>query len=146
MTTSETTEIIKYRGVDDTYLKTALRRMKRDKAAVAGTIIILTLLLAAVSAPWLTTYDPVRQNYNELLMPPSLKHPLGTDQYGRDLLTRILYGCRYAIIIGVGVLAIQFLVGVTLGLLAGYYGGFVEMLIMRITDVMLAIPSVVFWG
>jgi peptide/nickel transport system permease protein len=143
MTTSETTEIIKYRGVDDTYLKTAWRRMKRNKAAVAGTLIIGLLLIVALLAPWLTSYDPVRQNYNELLLPPSPAHPLGTDQYGRDLLTRILYGCRYAIIIGVGVVGIQFLVGVTLGLIAGYYGGLLEMLIMRITDVMLSIPSVV---
>jgi peptide/nickel transport system permease protein len=143
MTTSETTAIIKYRGVADTYLKTALRRMKRDKAALAGILIIGMLLIAALFAPWLTTYDPVRQNYDELLRPPSPAHPLGTDQYGRDLLTRILYGCRYAIIIGVGVVGIQFLVGVTLGLIAGFYGGLLEMLIMRITDVMLSIPSVV---
>jgi len=117
--------------------------MKRDKAALAGTFIIGVLVLVALLAPWLTDYDPVRQNYEELLMPPSFEHPLGTDQYGRDLLTRIIFGCRYAIIIGIGVVSIQLLVGVFLGLVAGYYGGLLEMLIMRLTDVMLSIPSVV---
>jgi peptide/nickel transport system permease protein len=110
---------------------------------MAGTVIIGALLLVALFAPWITSYDPVRQNYDELLQPPSLDHPLGTDQYGRDLLTRIIFGCRYAVIIGVGVVCIQLLIGVTLGLAAGYYGGMLEMLIMRLTDVMLSIPSVV---
>ena len=88
-------------------------------------------------------YDPAKQNYEELLLPPSVHNPLGTDQYGRDMLTRILYGCRYAILIGVAVVAIQLAVGVSLGLTAGFYGGMTESIIMRFTDVMLAIPGVV---
>jgi peptide/nickel transport system permease protein len=143
MKTTRAKNTPKLRPAEDTYLKAAFRRMKRDKAAMAGTVIIGMLILVAIFAPWLTAYDPVRQNYNELLMPPSPEHPLGTDQYGRDLLTRIIFGCRYAIVIGVGVVCIQLLVGVTLGLLAGFYGGILEMLIMRLTDVMLSIPSVV---
>jgi len=90
-----------------------------------------------------TPYDPVKQNLGEMLSAPSFKHPLGTDRYGRDVLTRILYGCQYALIIGVGVVAIQLFVGVTLGLTAGYYGGFIESVIMRFTDVFLSIPSIV---
>lgn len=143
MNIAEANDTPKLKIADDTYLKAAFRRMKRDKAAMAGTVIIGALILVAILAPWLTSYDPVRQNYDELLMPPSLEHPLGTDQYGRDLLTRILFGCRYAIIIGVGVVCIQLVIGVILGLAAGYYGGMLEMLIMRLTDVMLSIPSVV---
>jgi peptide/nickel transport system permease protein len=143
MNIADTNETPKLRLSEDTYLKAAFRRMKRDKAAMAGTVIIGALVLVAIFAPWITSYDPVRQNYDELLLPPSLEHPLGTDQYGRDLLTRIIFGCRYAIIIGVGVVCIQILVGMTLGLAAGYYGGILEMLIMRLTDVMLSIPSVV---
>jgi len=127
----------------DTYLRTALRRLKRDKAAIVGCIIIFALLILAILAPLITPYDPVKQSYDELLLPPSFSHPLGTDQYGRDLLTRVIFGCRYALLIGVGVVAIQLVVGVTLGLVAGYYGGFIESIIMRLTDVMLAIPSVV---
>lgn len=127
----------------DTHFRAAVRRMKRDKAALAGTVIIGILVVVALAAPLITGYDPMKQSYDELLLPPSWAHPLGTDQYGRDLLTRIVYGCRYALIIGVGVVTIQFLVGVTLGLIAGFYGGYIESAIMRLTDVMLSIPSVV---
>jgi peptide/nickel transport system permease protein len=127
----------------ETYLRTAFRRMRRDKSGLAGAAIILILILSAFLAPVLTPYGPVKQNLGEMLSAPSFKHPLGTDRYGRDVLTRILYGCQYALIIGVGVVAIQLLVGVTLGLTAGYYGGFVESVIMRFTDVFLSIPSIV---
>ncbi len=117
--------------------------MRRDRSAITGTAIILILVLSALLAPVITTYDPVKQNLNEMLSSPTLKHPLGTDRYGRDLLTRIIYGGRYALIIGVGVVMIQAAIGVTLGLTAGYYGGVMESIIMRLTDVMLSIPSVV---
>ena len=131
------------RPVGETYLRTAFRRMGRDKSGLAGAVIILALILSAFLAPVLTPYDPVKQNLEEMLSGPSFKHPLGTDRYGRDVLTRIVYGCQYALIIGVGVVAIQLFVGVTLGLTAGYYGGFVEAVIMRFTDVFLSIPSIV---
>jgi len=127
----------------ETYLRTAFRRIRRDKSGLAGAAIILALILSAFLAPVFTPYDPVKQNLGEMLSAPSFKHPLGTDRYGRDVLTRILYGCQYALIIGVGVVAIQLFVGVTLGLTAGYYGGFIESVIMRFTDVFLSIPSIV---
>lgn len=140
---AETMKLTPKQRTGDTYLKGAVRRLRRDKAAVGGCIIIVALLILAIFAPFTTPYDPIKQNYNKLLLSPSFAHPLGTDQYGRDLLTRIIFGCRYALLIGVGVVAIQLVVGVTLGLVAGYYGGFVDSIIMRMTDVMLAIPSVV---
>jgi peptide/nickel transport system permease protein len=127
----------------DTYLRSALRRLRRDKAAVAGCIIIISLVIVAIFAPFMSPYDPLEQNYDELLRPPSFSHPLGADQYGRDLLTRIIFGCRYTLLIGVAIVAIQLLIGVTLGLIAGYYGGIIESIIMRMTDVMLSIPSIV---
>lgn len=127
----------------DTYLRTAFRRLRRDKSGVAGVVIIFALILSAVLAPVLTGYDPIKQNLDDILSGPSFKHPLGTDRYGRDVLTRILYGCQYALIIGVGVVAIQLVVGVVLGLMAGYYGGYIESVIMRFTDVFLSIPSIV---
>ncbi len=120
-----------------------LRRMLRDRSAIIGTVIILVLLLSALLAPVIMTHDPAKQNFNEMLSKPTVKHPLGTDRYGRDLLTRIVYGGRYALIIGIGVVLIQAVVGVSLGLVAGYYGGIIESIIMRLTDVMLSIPSVV---
>ncbi|UCF92131.1 MAG: ABC transporter permease [Desulfobacterales bacterium] len=127
----------------ETHLKGALRRMQTDKGALAGTGIIVILIFLAALGRFITPYDPNEQNYDEMLLPPSLSHPLGTDQYGRDIATRIIYGCRYALLIGVAVVGIHFVVGVSLGLLAGYYGGYVETIIMRLVDVMLAIPSVV---
>ena len=136
-------ETTQKRRAGDTYLKAAVRRLQRDKAAMAGCVIIAGLLALSIFAPLTTPYDPLKQSYDELLLPPSFAHPLGTDQYGRDLLTRIIFGCRYALLIGVGVMTIQFVVGVTLGLIAGYYGGYIDSIIMRMTDVMLAIPSVV---
>jgi peptide/nickel transport system permease protein len=122
---------------------TVLDRLKKDRGAVAGCIIVSLIVICALFAPYLTFYDPLKQDFNTLLSSPSLAHPLGADQYGRDLLTRIVFGCRYAIIIGVSVVAIQLLIGVTLGLIAGYYGRMVEAMVMRMTDVMLSIPSVV---
>jgi peptide/nickel transport system permease protein len=127
----------------ETHLRGALRRMHKDKGALAGTGIIVILILLAALGRFITVYDPDEQNYDDMLSPPSLSHPLGTDQYGRDVATRIIYGCRYALLIGVAVVGIHFVVGVSLGLLAGYYGGYVETIIMRLVDVMLAIPSVV---
>jgi peptide/nickel transport system permease protein len=127
----------------ETHLRGALRRIRKDKGAVAGTGIIVILVFLAALGRFISPYDPNEQNYDDMLSPPSLSHPLGTDQYGRDIATRIIYGCRYALLIGVAVVGIHFAVGVSLGLLAGYYGGFVETIIMRLVDVMLAIPSVV---
>jgi peptide/nickel transport system permease protein len=127
----------------ESFLETVFRRLIRDRAALTGTVIILALIVLAVFAPWVTRHDPIKQDFNRLLKAPSWEHPLGTDQYGRDVLTRIVYGCRYALIIGLAVSAIHLVIGVVLGLLAGYYGGWVETVIMRLTDVMLSIPSVV---
>ena len=98
----------------ETHLKAALRRMRRDKAALTGTVIILFLGVMALAAPIATPYDPFKQDFEVMLEAPSLAHPLGTDRYGRDVLTRIIYGCRYALIIGVAVVAIQLLVGMKL--------------------------------
>lgn len=123
--------------------RTVLGRLRRDRGAIAGCIIVSAIVICALFAPYITLHDPLKQDYNKLLFPPSLGHPLGADQYGRDLLTRIVFGCRYAIIIGVSVVAIQVVIGVTLGLVAGYYGGMLEAAIMRMTDVMLSIPSIV---
>lgn len=127
----------------ESVLEAVLRRLIRDKAALTGTVIILALIVLAVFAPWVTHHDPVKQDFGRLLEAPSWEYPLGTDQYGRDVLTRIIYGCRYALIIGLAVSAIHLVIGVVLGLLAGYYGSWVETVIMRLTDVMLSIPSVV---
>jgi peptide/nickel transport system permease protein len=126
-----------------THLTSALRRMKKNKGALAGTAIIFSIILAAVFARYISPYDPFEQDFGNMFLSPSLTHPFGTDQYGRDVATRIIYGARYDLMIGVAVVSIHFAVGVSLGLIAGFYGGIVETLIMRVVDVMLSIPSIV---
>ncbi len=133
-------EKIEYRSA---YRRAVLRRLRKDRGAIAGCVIVFLILLCAVGAQHIAPYDPLKHDYNSMLQAPSLRHPLGADQYGRDLLARIVFGCRYAIIIGGAVVAIQLLTGVSLGLIAGYYGGVLESIIMRMTDVMLSIPSIV---
>jgi peptide/nickel transport system permease protein len=127
----------------ETHFTIALRRMKKNKGALTGTAIIFSIILTAVFARYISPYDPFEQDFANMFLSPSLEHPFGTDQYGRDVATRIIYGARYDLMIGVAVVSIHFVVGVSLGLIAGFYGGIVETVIMRIVDVMLSIPSVV---
>jgi peptide/nickel transport system permease protein len=117
--------------------------MKKNKGALAGTAIIFCIVLTAVFARVISPYDPFEQDFANMFLPPGIEHPFGTDQYGRDVATRIIYGARYDLMIGVAVVSIHFVVGVSLGLIAGFYGGLVETVIMRVVDVMLSIPSVV---
>lgn len=120
-----------------------LKRLKRHRLATAGVVIIVLLILIAVSAPFVSPYDPLKQNYDELLLPPSTKHWLGTDDLGRDMLSRIIFGSRYALLIGVAIVMIEMAIGVTLGLIAGYYGGIIDTAIMRFVDIMLSLPMLV---
>lgn len=108
-----------------------------------GMLMILIIILSAILAPFLPLQDPNEQKYMELFSPPSLDHPLGTDQYGRSMLSRVIFGSRYALLVGVAVVGIEVVIGVTLGLVAGFYGGIIETVIMRINDVMLSIPAMV---
>jgi len=115
----------------------------RSKLALVGLFIVTVLIVVAACAPWIAPHDPLKHNYMHLMEPPSPSFPLGTDNYGRGILSRIIYGAKYALLLGMAIVAIEGLIGVTLGLLAGYYGKTVEMVIMRITDVMLSIPAIV---
>jgi len=108
-----------------------------------GLFLIMSLSVLAVLASFIAPFDPFEQNYDSLLSPPSLAHLLGTDVYGRDVLSRIIYGTRYALLIGVAVVSLEVIIGVTLGLVAGFYGGIIESIVMRFTDMMLAIPAMV---
>lgn len=98
------------------------------------------LVLAAAVSPWIAPYGPVAQNVVQRLKPPSLAHWLGTDQFGRDILTRILYGLRTSLAISAAAVGIALLVGGTLGMASAYYGGFADRLIMRCMDVLFAFP------
>ncbi|MEV6158913.1 ABC transporter permease [Nonomuraea sp. NPDC052129] len=112
-----------------------------DRFAAAGAVLIVLILLATVLAPWLAPYPVDRLAPVDALLPPSGAHWFGTDKVGRDVLTRVLYGGRTSLTIAVAVLAVSAVVGVTLGVVAGYAGGWVRDVIMRVTDVFLAFPA-----
>jgi peptide/nickel transport system permease protein len=118
----------------------AIRRLLRDRAAVAGLVIIVVLAAVAIFGPALTPYDPIDQSFRIKLRPPSAEHLLGTDEFGRDIFSRIIVGTRVALAVGTVPVLIALLVGVTLGLVAGYYGKAIDQVLMRVIDVMLAFP------
>lgn len=119
-----------------------LRRMAREnKTAVVSFFLILLMILAAVFAPLLTPYGENEMDLMHRLSPPSAEHLLGTDEGGRDLLTRLLFGARVSLLIGVVPALLSLMLGVALGVLAGYRGGLTDAVIMRAADVMLAFPS-----
>ncbi len=120
----------------------AARYLRRDVKVILGFLIIGLLFLMALLAPALTPYDPNAQEY-ELLMPPSSQHLLGTDEFGRDLLSRLIAGSRVSLLVGFAAVSLAFLASVPLGLLAGYYGGWIDMIIMRYIDLQWAFPSLI---
>jgi peptide/nickel transport system permease protein len=122
-------------------LKRKWAKLKRNKAALAGGVLILVYLLSALLAPVLVRGNPSAPNLMMSLELPSAKYPLGTDELGRSILDRIIYGSRISLLIAVGVVAVGLLTGVPLGLISGYYGGKVDFGIQRITDMMLAFPG-----
>ncbi len=119
------------------------RRLARKPRAVVGGTVIAAMVIAAVFAPVVAPYDPTAQNFTDLLQGPSLAHPLGTDELGRDTLSRVIYGARVSLQVGVVAVGLSLLVGGFLGLISGYAGGAVDSVIMRIMDGLLAFPALV---
>lgn len=117
--------------------------LRRNQLAALGGAVLLVILAAIVFGPMVGPYSPTRLDVLNKLAAPSLQHWLGTDSLGRDVFTRVLYGGRYTLAIGTGVVAIAFVVGVFFGTLAGYAGGVVDQVIMRIVDAMLSFPALV---
>jgi peptide/nickel transport system permease protein len=116
------------------------RTWYRQPALVAGLTITIIILGMAVFAPLITHYNPIAQNLNATLQGPSAKHWLGTDELGRDIWTRLLYGARVDLRVGFIAVLFPFCLGTVLGSLAGYFGGWVELVIMRMVDVVVAFP------
>lgn len=114
--------------------------LARDRKAQVGLVVLGLFLLGAVLAPWIAPYDPNEMTL-DMMQGLSWAHPLGTDDLGRDLLSRILHGARVSLFVGVATVAIALVVGVTLGLLAGYFGGWVDLVIMRYIDLQWAFPN-----
>ena len=116
----------------------------KNKVAQLGLVIVLVLSLSALLAPSIAPYDPIAPDYAAVLQPPTTSHWLGTDELGRDIFTRLLYGARISMVIGFVGEGVSLAIGVLLGSISGWYGGWVDDLIMRITDVFFAIPSLMF--
>jgi peptide/nickel transport system permease protein len=139
-----------YDDQDAQYTKVSFwRRLRRHKLAVAGMVLLAFIILCAVFAHVLAPFDPNgidEVHWQGTPLPPCFQsalcagHPLGTDEVGRDLLSRLLYGARISLQVGIFTVVVELIIGVVLGALAGYYGGWVDWLIMRITDVFLSIP------
>lgn len=121
----------------------AWRRLKARKSALVALFVIIALILIAIFAPLIAPFDPTKQSWSAVRKAPSLAHWFGTDEVGRDILSRIIYGARASLSAGVISVGIAISIGVPLGLLAGYLGGKVDAVLGRITDAMLAIPFLI---
>jgi len=120
----------------------AWRRLRKSPIGMAGLTIIIFLIIIAIFAPYIAPHDPVNQNIMARYKAPSAKHWLGTDEMGRDILSRIIYGSRISLKVGIISVSLAMVFGVGLGLIAGFYGGVIDMLVMRFMDIMLAFPAI----
>ncbi len=118
-----------------------MTRFLAHKGGVVGAALVAVVVTAALLAPWLAPHDPVAIDMDHALTPPSASHVFGTDAFGRDILSRVMYGARFSLEVGVVSRLLALLLGTCLGLLAGYYGGRVDVLVMRCADVTLAYPG-----
>jgi len=117
------------------------KRFSRNRLAFTGLLVIAALALVAIAAPLVSPYDPTSINVHKVLNPPSWSHPFGTDELGRDVLTRMIWGSRVSLKVGFVAVGIAITIGTLVGALAGYYGGKVDALLMRFVDIMLAFPT-----
>jgi peptide/nickel transport system permease protein len=117
------------------------QRFKKNRLALAGGIVVIVLFLIAIFADILAPYDPDDIDRRHILEPPSIRHPFGTDDLGRDVLSRMIYGSRISLAVGFVAVGISTIIGIILGALAGYYGGWTDRIIMRMIDIMLSIPT-----
>jgi peptide/nickel transport system permease protein len=118
------------------------RRFRRHRLALAGGAVLILLYLAAIATPWIAPYNYAEIDYTAFNQPPSLSHPMGTDRLGRDELTRVLYGGRISLMLGLAVGVFSTAIGATVGIVAGYYGKFVDSGVMGFVDFMLVLPFI----
>jgi peptide/nickel transport system permease protein len=118
----------------------AYKAFVKNKAGLFGAVVVALIVIFGIFAPLLAPYDPTAQDIPNRLAKPSIDHPLGTDQYGRDILSRLIYGARISLVVGILSVLIGILIGVILGLVAGYSGGFIDLLICKIIDVLMSFP------
>ncbi len=124
-------------------LSTVIYFLKRNHLALVGLLIVLFMLLITLIAPWLAPYEPLKQIIPDRLQPPSPNHLFGTDQLGRDILSRVMYGGRISLPAALAVVVLAGLVGTVVGASAGFLGGMVEEIFMRLTDIFMAFPTII---
>lgn len=124
-----------------TFSRLFVERFRRDKLAIIGAVIVLALFVVAISAPWVAPYDPAKIDTKSILAAPSLDHLCGTDDLGRDVFSRMLYGSRISLTVGFVAIGIATVIGLLIGAAAGYFGGWVDDALMRFVDLMLTIPA-----
>ena len=122
----------------------AIRRLIQNRAAMIGGITIILLIVLAIFAPWIAPYSYSYQNLDIGASPPSAEHLLGTDVLGRDLLSRLLYGARISLLVGFVATGVALVIGVSWGIIAGYFGGRIDSVMMRIVDVLYGLPFIIF--
>ena len=135
--------VVQMRGIEQPSLPQrprAWQQLLRDKRAIASMLLLGTIILSTLFASVISPYDPLSQEF-DILQPPSSAHPLGTDDLGRDLFTRILIGARVSLFVGVVAVTISMLLGVAMGVLSGYYGGWIDTIFMRYIDLQWAFPN-----
>jgi len=120
-----------------------LTRLLTNPSALIGLVFCVAVLVGAIFAPWLSPHDPLDQDIINRLAPPSLEYPLGTDAYGRDVLSRILWGARISLLVAVSSTAAAIVVGGAIGAVSGYLGGRIDLFIMQVMDVLLSFPSLI---
>jgi len=118
------------------------RNFRRHHMAMAGMIVLSVMIFGVISVSWLSPYDPEKSSMRERRLPPSIEHPMGTDTLGRDMLTRILYGGRISLSIGLLATALGITIGTLMGSISGFYGGVADNLLMRITDLFISLPRI----
>jgi peptide/nickel transport system permease protein len=122
-------------------LKEVWRRLRKNKLAIVGMVIVLVLIIMAVFADQLAPYDYAAQNVKDRFLYPSFGHPLGTDNLGRDILSRVIFGGRVSLLVSLIALVLSLAAGGVMGCVAGYFGGMVDAVIMRATDILMAVPQ-----
>ncbi len=132
---------MKHSSKRSSQLSSTFKRFLKNKTAVFGLVIIVVLVICALFPGLLVGYNQNTQNFDVRYHPPSSEYPLGTDHLGRDLLTRIVWGARTSLSIGVSAIVIACVIGVVIGLVAGYFGGIVDQILMRLIDIIMAVPN-----
>src|SRR5215813_9441557 len=126
-------------------LTNAASELWRNRLATVGAVMVLIVLLVALLAPFLARYDPVKPSYREMFQGPSAAHYFGTDKFGRDIWSRVLWGAQRSVIISVLAVMVGVMCGVPLGTLSGFYGGWLDAVLMRVVDAWLAFPGILFY-